>query len=105
MNKLLASLLAIAAVYAAPGLVHPLHAQQLQPIDRIAAVGLANAELNRPRIRRSVLELAPMLLVAYITTKFSADIRSGIRTYQSRRDREAHRPGPRSGSRGWTPSR
>ena len=30
--------------------------------DRIAAVGLANAELNRPRIRRSVLELAPQPL-------------------------------------------
>ena len=38
MNNLLASLLAIAAVSAAPGLVQPLHAQQLQPIDRIAAV-------------------------------------------------------------------
>jgi peptidyl-prolyl cis-trans isomerase SurA len=38
MNKLLASLLAIAAVSAASGLVQPLHAQQLQPIDRIAAV-------------------------------------------------------------------
>jgi peptidyl-prolyl cis-trans isomerase SurA len=38
MNKLLASLLAIAGVFAAPGLVQPLHAQQLQPIDRIAAV-------------------------------------------------------------------
>jgi peptidyl-prolyl cis-trans isomerase SurA len=38
MNKLLASLLAIAAAFAASGLVQPLHAQQLQPIDRIAAV-------------------------------------------------------------------
>jgi peptidyl-prolyl cis-trans isomerase SurA len=38
MNKLLASLLAIAGVFVAPGLVQPLHAQQLQPIDRIAAV-------------------------------------------------------------------
>ncbi|MFS8063607.1 MAG: peptidylprolyl isomerase [Luteimonas sp.] len=38
MNKLLASLLAIAAVSIAPGLVQPLHAQQLQPVDRIAAV-------------------------------------------------------------------
>ena len=38
MNKLLASLLAVAAVSAAPGLVQTLHAQQLQPVDQIAAV-------------------------------------------------------------------
>ncbi|HVR81077.1 MAG TPA: peptidylprolyl isomerase [Luteimonas sp.] len=38
MNKLLASLLAVAAVFAAPSLVQQLHAQQLQPVDRIAAV-------------------------------------------------------------------
>jgi peptidyl-prolyl cis-trans isomerase SurA len=38
MNKLLASLLAIAGVSAASGLIQPLHAQQAQPIDRIAAV-------------------------------------------------------------------
>jgi len=38
MKNLLASLLAIAAVSAASGLVQPLHAHQLQPIDRIAAV-------------------------------------------------------------------
>jgi len=38
MNKLLASLLAVAAISVVPGAIPSAHAQQLQPVDRIAAV-------------------------------------------------------------------
>src|SRR3989442_6847278 len=34
------------------------HALERATFERVAAVGLANAELNRPRIARSILELA-----------------------------------------------
>ena len=34
------------------------HALERATFERVAAVGLANAELNRPRIGRSILELA-----------------------------------------------
>ena len=34
------------------------HALERATFERVAAVGVANAELNRPRIGRSILELA-----------------------------------------------
>lgn len=58
MNKLLASLLAVAAVFAAP-----VHAQQLQPIDRIAAA------VNEDVILQSELDRAERNILAQYASR------------------------------------
>lgn len=63
MNKLLASLLAVAAIFAGPAPVSPSHAQQLQPVDRIAAV------VNEDVILQSELDRAERNILAQYASR------------------------------------